>query len=212
MQVSRLFRNIKVNYKALCCILFILLLAAVLLNLFLINFSSDYGGKYIFNGSPSHTPIGIYEKVCVLGANKKVFFEGQKADYKLKKGDLVNFSIADLYDYNNSVRDNYYLSQTKDRNFLKFVGATAGSVITLDSNNCVVIDGKRIFSARVFPKYKNGQDRLKIKYPYKVPAGSVFLVSDSLHSFDSRYYGAIPEVLVQYKIKPVITYTGAWRF
>lgn len=145
--------------------------------------------RLFINTSSSHVPVGLWRKIA------------DTDDRPLQVGDIVVFSLAELYEAKPEVTDNNMAAAV---NFLiKKVAAVAGDSITLE-NNRVAVNGVLFNNAEVNHKYISGDIRCKIQYPLKVPEGHVWLMANVKDSFDSRYFGAVPVSQIKNRAKAVL--------
>lgn len=161
------------------------------------SFLCLYGLGIRFNITPS-LPMGIYQ-----------------ADFHLhpgpiQSGMLVLFCLPDSPAMRLAENRNYLgvgPCPGKTLPLLKPVAAVAGDVVVIQDKG-IAINGagllknsKRLTQdaqARTLPGMPNGH--------YTVPTGAVWVISTySPHSFDSRYYGAVPASSIQATVKPLIT-------
>lgn len=89
---------------------------------------------------------------------------------------------------------------------IKTVAAIAGAGITVEA--AVTIDGKPLPHSQLSPK--DGQDRgLAPWVGGIVPSGQLFLLSTFRGSYDSRYFGPVPETGLLGLARPVLTFSRA---
>lgn len=145
--------------------------------------------RLFINVSSSHVPVGLWRKITIT------------EDKPLQVGDIIVFSLEELYEAKPEVIDN---NMAPVVNFLiKKVVAVAGNSITLE-NDRVAVSGVLFDNAEVNHKYISGDIRCKIQYPLEVPEGHVWLMADIKDSFDSRYFGAVPVSLIKNRAKAVL--------
>lgn len=145
----------------------------------------------IINWTPSHVPVGLYR---VINADKSAY----------TVGDIVLFDIDELYQLFPELTDTQ--SKAVSRTFIKIVGAVAGDQIS-KAGDRVAINGKVLQNAVIHSYYDNGESRCKIQYPLTIPSGYVWLITETAFSFDSRYFGAVPEKIILSKAEKLWT----WR-
>lgn len=139
----------------------------------------------VINWTPSHVPVGLYQIVDTPKSFNAI-------------GDIILFSIDELYHVYPELTDTQ--SKTVSRTFIKIVGAVTGDHISKIDNK-VAVNGKILNNAVIHSNYDNGEPRCKIQYPLVVPDGHVWLITDTEFSFDSRYYGPVPEKIISAKVK-----------
>lgn len=144
----------------------------------------------LINWSPSHVPVGLYQIIDTSASSYAV-------------GDIILFNIDDLYQIYPELRDTQ--SKTISQTFVKIVGAAAGDQVS-EIGNRVVINGQTLNNAIIYKHYDNGEPRCKIRYPLTVPDGHVWLITDTEFSFDSRYYGPVPEKIISARVKAFWTW------
>lgn len=88
---------------------------------------------------------------------------------------------------------------------IKTVVAVSGQIVTIRGSQ-VYIDGHELGASSILAK--DGQGRPMIAYAGGiVPPRSVFIHSDFVASYDSRYFGPIPARGILGLAKPVVTFT-----
>lgn len=108
-------------------------------------------------------------------------------------GDLLLYYRLDK-DY--SIGDVVTFKKNSNRYVLRII-ATEGQVITLNSDDDFLIDGQIEYHKTYM---KNNMPK-KIKYPYTVPEGQVFVVGDYRSEYnDSRMFGAISTKSIDGKV------------
>jgi type IV secretory pathway protease TraF len=137
-----------------------------------------------FNISPSHVPIGFW-RAC-------------PAD-EIGVGDIVTFDIFDVYIYNPGAFDERMAKKITTK-FIKRVAALPGAIIT-KSGDEISVNGETYPLALA-----DGHIRGNVDYPLIVPLGAVWMLSNSLLSYDSRYYGPVPMDSIIEKNKPLLTW------
>ena len=89
---------------------------------------------------------------------------------------------------------------------IKTVAAIAGASITVEA--AVTIDGTLLPHSQLSPK--DGQDRVLAPWVGGiVPSGQLFLHSSFRGSYDSRYFGPVPEAGLLGLARPVLTFSRA---
>lgn len=142
--------------------------------------------RIIINWTPSHVPAGLYQIIDTpVGRSYAV-------------GDIVLFNIDELYRIYPELAD--IQSKPVSREFIKIIGAVAGDQISKVGKK-VTINGGTLQNTEIYEHYDNGEPRCKIEYPLTVPYGHVWVVTDTEFSFDSRYFGPIPEKIISARAK-----------
>lgn len=149
----------------------------------------------VINWTPSHVPVGLYQVIDTPNKNYTV-------------GDIALFNIDELYQEFPALTDTQ--SKLVSRMFIKVVGAIAGDQISKVENK-VTINGKILQNAVIHTHYHNGETRCKIQYPLTIPSGHVWLITDTEFSFDSRYFGPVPENLISARVKEFWTWNYSLR-
>lgn len=179
----------RVNKRNLRNIIYILLVFGAVYTMvywFLLN------NKIILNWTPSHVPVGLYR---IIDTEEKTYVVG----------DIVLFNIDELYKQDPKLID--MQSVFVSRTFIKIVGAIAGDKMSRSDDGKVTINGETLQNAVIHTNYDNGELRCKIQYPLTIPDEHVWLVADREFSFDSRYFGSVPNEIIFAKVEKLWT----WR-
>jgi type IV secretory pathway protease TraF len=133
------------------------------------------------NLSESHVPIGIYR--------------AYPAD-ELRVGDIIAFNINELYLRDGKLYDEKI--KTLSPLHMKVIAALSGAVIER-SGDIVVVDGEAFDRALIVR-----DETRKAEYPLVVRDGHVWLMANSVYSYDSRYYGDVPAKIIKEKVRPIL--------
>lgn len=136
-------------------------------------------GDYRINTTPSF-PLGLWQ----IGA----------LDREVQAGDTVFICPPANEPAFNLARERGYLPGGLCEGglapLIKTVAALPGQTVGIE-NGHVVIDGQKLAHSTIQPK--DGQDRELSAYAGGIiPAGAIFVHSDYVASYDSRYFGPIP--------------------
>lgn len=94
-----------------------------------------------------------------------------------------------------------------EKRLLKRIYAKEGDLIDYDSNNdCITINSFPLARSKIFSRDKFGDRLPHPDYPYTIKPGEVYLGSEHIHGYDSRYFGAI-----RYAGNVMDTVTLLWR-
>ena len=92
----------------------------------------------------------------------------------------------------------------KCRYLLKRVAAIEGDIVDYNAaNERVCINGTPLPNSKIFPSGKNGLTLPHPEYPYAVPNDCVYLSSEHIYGYDSRYFGPAPLCSVIAMARPV---------
>lgn len=92
----------------------------------------------------------------------------------------------------------------KCRYLLKRVAAIEGDIVDYNAaNERVCINGTPLPNSKIFPSGKNGLTLPHPEYPYAVPKDCVYLSSEHIYGYDSRYFGPAPLCSVIATARPV---------
>lgn len=119
----------------------------------------------------------------------------------LKDGDLTL-----SYCLKQTLRPNDVIiyEQDGEKHFGRII-AVGGNEINIDGSGDVKINGVSEAGEIIYPSYHKGS----LKYPYKVPEGSYFVLGDyRLETKDSREYGAIKESQIKGKVLTILRRRG----
>ena len=150
---------------------------------FLLALVAKYALGIVINTSPSASPVGIYRP--------DPNFSG------LTKGDLVSVCLP--HDWAVFAQQRGYIGgggpcADQSMPLVKQIGAIGGDPINIEPETIQHIDSH----GRPMPEFIVGA--------YIVPKGMVWLYGNEPRSFDSKYYGPVPESNVLALLKPVITW------
>ena len=150
---------------------------------FLLALVAKYALGIVINTSPSASPAGIYRP--------DPNFNG------LTKGDLVSVCLP--HDWAVFAQQRGYIGgggpcADQSMPLVKQIGAIGGDPINIEPETIQHIDSH----GRPMPEFIVGA--------YIVPKGMVWLYGNEPRSFDSKYYGPVPESNVLALLKPVITW------
>lgn len=127
--------------------------------------------------------------------------EGMQMFPSLKDGDLTL-----SYCLKQTLRsgDVIIYEQDGEKHFGRIL-ALGGNEINIDGSGDVKINGVSESGEIIYPSYNKGT----IKYPYKIPEGSVFVLGDyRTETKDSREYGAISEKKIKGKVLTILRRRG----
>lgn len=127
--------------------------------------------------------------------------EGMEMFPSLKDGDLTL-----SYCLKQTLRpgDVIIYEQNGEKHFGRIL-AVGGNEINIDGSGDVKINGVSESGEIIYPSYHKGT----IKYPYKIPQGSVFVLGDyRTETKDSREYGAISESQIKGKVLTILRRRG----
>ncbi len=86
---------------------------------------------------------------------------------------------------------------------LKPVVAIPGDRVAVSSEG-IAVNGVRIPNSKPLSTDNSGRPLTPVKFgTYEIKPGTVWLVSNSARSFDSRYFGALPQTSVLGAAKPI---------
>ena len=92
----------------------------------------------------------------------------------------------------------------KSEYLLKRVAAVEGDIVDYNAaNERVCINGTPLPNSKIFPSGKNGLTLPHPEYPYAVPNDCVYLSSEHIYGYDSRYFGPAPLCSVIAMARPV---------
>lgn len=119
----------------------------------------------------------------------------------LKDGDLtLSYCLKQTFRPNDVI----IYEQNGKKHFGRIV-AVGGNEINIDGSGDVKINGVSESGEIIYPSYHKGE----IKYPYKIPEGSVFVLGDyRTETKDSREYGAIKESQIKGKVLTILRRRG----
>lgn len=87
---------------------------------------------------------------------------------------------------------------------LKRVAAVEGDIVDYNAaNERVCINGTPLPNSNIFPRGRNGITLPHPEYPYAVPKDCVYLSSEHIYGYDSRYFGPAPLCSVIAVARPV---------
>lgn len=119
----------------------------------------------------------------------------------LKDGDLtLSYCLKQTFRPNDVI----IYEQNGKKHFGRII-AVGGNEINIDGSGDVKINGVSESGEIIYPSYHKGE----IKYPYKIPEGSVFVLGDyRTETKDSREYGAIKERQIKGKVLTILRRRG----
>lgn len=128
----------------------------------------------------------------------------------LHRGDYVCVDTNRLMQINSSVLQAHewgYFGKTlpsgQPYKLLKAIGAVAKDQVIYDAEkNYLFVNGFPV--GQMHKTDSKGRLLPALSYPYTVPDGHYWLSSSNEKGFDSRYFGAVPENLVLYRMIPVL--------
>lgn len=135
------------------------------------------------NISPSHVNVGLWRAAPVTAGDE------------LKIGDVIAYDKEKFYEAVPGAREDRMIFRAP--RVIKQIAALPGAFIER-SGGAIAIDGMLYGEARI-----SDESWVKVNYPLVVPDGTVWLMADTLDSYDSRYHGPLPECLVKEKLTPV---------
>lgn len=92
----------------------------------------------------------------------------------------------------------------KCRYLLKRVAAVGGDTVDYNAaEERVCINGTPLPNSKIFPHGRNGLTLPHPEYPYAVPKDCVYLSSEHIYGYDSRYFGPAPLCSVKAVARPV---------
>lgn len=92
----------------------------------------------------------------------------------------------------------------KCRYLLKRVAAIEGDIVDYNAaNKRVCINGTPLPNSNIFPRGRNEITLPHPEYPYAVPKDCVYLNSEHIYGYDSRYFGPAPLCSVIAMARPV---------
>ena len=111
------------------------------------------------------------------------------------KGEAVIVKRGDLPSDRRLVKSEY---------LLKRVAAVEGDIVDYNAaNERVCINGTPLPNSKIFLSGKNGITLPHPEYPYAVPKDCVYLSSEHIYGYDSRYFGPAPLCSVIATARPV---------
>lgn len=88
---------------------------------------------------------------------------------------------------------------------LKRVSALEGDSVSYSAaEKRVYINGKPLPNSEIFLKGKGGIPLPHPAYPYVVPKGYVYLSSEHVYGYDSRYFGPVPSDAIFAVVMPLV--------
>ena len=92
----------------------------------------------------------------------------------------------------------------KSEYLLKRVAAVESDIVDYNAaNERVCINGTPLPNSKIFPRGRNGITLPHPEYPYAVPKDCVYLSSEHIYGYDSRYFGPAPLCSVIAMARPV---------
>jgi conjugative transfer signal peptidase TraF len=136
-----------------------------------------YGAGYRINVSPS-VPAGIWR----VG--------GEPA-----KGGYVTVAASEHMGYRLAV-ERKYLPEAKP--MLKLLAAAEGDVISYDTREkAITVNGWHIVMTEIFESDTDGRPLPKAKFPLRLESGQVWVSSENVRGYDSRYFGPVSRDLLK---------------
>jgi conjugative transfer signal peptidase TraF len=150
-------------------------------SLLMLALIAKHGFGLVVNTTPSASPVGIYRPVAAPPV----------------KGDLVQVCLPHAWAVFAQQRG--YIGgggscPDQSMPLVKQIGAIAGEQVYVAPENTMLVDSH----GRPLPHFTFGR--------YTVPVGMVWLHGNDPKSFDSRYYGIVPEENVLSVLKPLVTW------
>lgn len=148
--------------------------------------------------------LGIFILLLYLFFSRILFLSrvnGMEMFPSLKDGDLaLGYRLEKEYH-----ADDVVAYEENGKTCFGRVIAEGGDEIEIDGTGDVKINGVSESGEIIYPS----QDGGKLKYPYKVPKNSLFLLGDHRgETKDSRSYGAIPEKQIKGKVITILRRRG----
>lgn len=127
--------------------------------------------------------------------------EGMQMFPSLKDGDLtLSYCLKQTFRPNDVI----IYEANGEKHFGRII-AVGGNEINIDGSGDVKINGISESGEIIYPSYHKGD----IKYPYKIPEGSVFVLEDyRTQTKDSREFGAIKESQIKGKVLTILRRRG----
>lgn len=127
--------------------------------------------------------------------------EGMQMFPSLKDGDLtLSYCLKQTFRPNDVI----VYEKNGEKHFGRII-AVGGNEINIDGSGDVKINGISESGEIIYPSYHKGT----IKYPYKIPEGSVFVLGDyRTQTKDSREFGAIKESQIKGKVLTILRRRG----
>jgi type IV secretory pathway protease TraF len=144
------------------------------------------------NISPSHVNVGLWRAMPI------------RAGGELEIGDIIAYDKDEFYEAVPRAREDRMIFNAS--RVIKKIAALPGAFIER-SGGAIAIDGVLYREARI-----SDESWVKVNYPLVVPDGTVWLMADTLDSYDSRYHGPLPAGLVKEKLTPVLVWRAAKEF
>jgi conjugative transfer signal peptidase TraF len=142
-----------------------------------------YHEGYRVNLSPS-VPTGIW----------RIQDEGHK------KGDYVVVSPSDHPGYKLAVERGYLPGFSP---MLKRVVAAEGDIVSYDEDEkAVMVNGEYIMMTEIISQDTEGRPLPRASFPVTLKEGDVWLSSENIRGYDSRYFGPVSEDVLK-KAEPV---------
>jgi conjugative transfer signal peptidase TraF len=142
-----------------------------------------YRAGYRINLSPS-VPTGIW----------------RIQDGGRKKGDYVVVSPSDHYGYALAVERGYLPGFSP---MLKKIVATKGDFVSYDEREKVVtVNGEYVLMTEIVSQDTEGRPLPEAPFPVTLEKGEVWLSSENIRGYDSRYFGPVSEDILR-KAAPV---------
>ena len=127
--------------------------------------------------------------------------EGMQMFPSLKDGDLtLSYCLKQTFRPNDVI-----IYEINGEKYFGRIIAVGGNEIDIDGSGDVKINGISESGEIIYPSYHKGT----IKYPYKIPEGSVFVLGDyRTQTKDSREFGAIKESQIKGKVLTILRRRG----
>ena len=123
---------------------------------------------------------------------------------ELEIGDVIAYDKDEFYEAVPRAREDRMIFRAP--RVIKQIAALPGAFIER-SGGAIAIDGVLYGKACI-----SDESWVKVNYPLVVPDGTVWLMADTLDSYDSRYHGPFPAGLVKEKLTPVLIWRAAEGF
>ena len=119
-----------------------------------------------------------------------IFGEGKKAvsigDYVLV--DMNHFAAYEQYSGYPTQRSAW---GSRAAPLLKSIAAAEGDCLARDGSGVILVNGKPLASSDIISRDRAGNDMIAYPLPLKLAEGQLWLTSESVRGFDSRYLGPV---------------------
>jgi signal peptidase I len=150
-------------------------------------------------------PSGSMEPTFAVG-DRLLVVPVKPASITVKRGDVLVFKPPFDHDFCGTGWAEGLMTLTDDQPYIKRTIGLAGEEVRVQKNVGVFINGRLLHEPyiRVKPRYDYG--------PERVPAGHLFMLGDNRNnSFDSHYWGFLPQQNVSGRPTAVIWPPAHWR-